>query len=190
MDLKEIFGVIGFALTILSGIVYCTSILQGKTKPHLFTRLVFGILEGIVFSGQLVSGGGLGAWVTGLSALFSAAIVILSLKYGTKDVTRGDMYFFSLALVCIVVWLLMKDPLWSVLLAAAIDVAAIIPTYRKTWFAPESESLLSWYLGTAKFLFAIFALSTVSFVTVIYPIEVIMVNSILIAIIWHRKKFV
>ena len=187
MLIQQVFGTIGILLAAASGVVYIASILNGKTQPHLFTRLIFGIVETIAFFGQVVSGGGVGAWVTGASALFSVGIIILCFKYGTKNVTFSDRIFLALALVCIAVWIIVKDPFWSVLLATGIDFAAIIPTYRKTWSAPGSESLSSWILGTLKFVFSILGLSTFSFVTVIYPTEVVVVNCVLIGIILYRK---
>jgi hypothetical protein len=188
MEIKILFGAIAVICAFASAGTYYVSILQGKSKPHLFTRLVFAILETIVFFGQFVSGGGIGAWVTGISALFQIGIVILSLKYGTKDVAFTDKISFSLALLCIVIWLIVKNPFWSVLLAVVIDFGAMIPTYRKTWFAPESEALISWLLGTLKYFLSIFALSTYSLVTYIYPVEVVAANAILIGIILYRRK--
>src|SRR5262245_55606090 len=104
MTLQSIFALIGYTFAFASFSVYLTSILRGESKPHIFTRFVFGLIEAIVFVGQLVSGGGAGAWVTGISALFSFALVVSCFKYGTKDITRSDWILFLSALACIAVW--------------------------------------------------------------------------------------
>lgn len=187
MHPTEMFAIAGFAFAFASAGVYIVSILRGRSKPHIFTRLIFGILETIVFAAQLVSGGGPGAWVTGLSALFAVAIAILCIKFGTKDITHIDWFLFLGALACIGIWVATNDPLWAVTLAVTIDVLAMIPTYRKTWSSPNTESVLAWLLGTAKYFCSIFALSTFSLITLMYPIEVVVVNTVLIAIILYRR---
>jgi hypothetical protein len=188
MELKELFGIIALILTFVSGIIYYAAILRGKTRPHLYTRVVFAIVESIIFFGQFAAGGGMGSWVTGATALLTIGIVILCLRYGTKDVTKSDGIALTLALICIVIWAVVEDPLWAVLFAVFIDFWAIIPTFRKTWNAPQSESLWAWSVAQVKWLFAIFALSTFSLTTLIYPIEVLIANGILIFIILYRRN--
>jgi hypothetical protein len=187
MEIKEILGTVAVLLALVSGVVYYVSILKGKTRPHLYTRLVWATVESIIFFGQYTTGGGAGSWVTAVGALLTFGIVILCIKYGTTDVTTSDRISFAAALLCIVPWVITKDPLWSVIFAILIDIWAIIPTLRKTWNSPSSESFFAWSISEVKIIFAFFALSTYSFTTWAYPVEAFIMNAILIFIIVYRR---
>lgn len=186
--MKEVLGfaAVGFELVSLG--FYFFDIYRGNTKPHLFTMLVWGIVTSVIFFGQVTAGAGAGAWATGLTAASMIVLVVVSYFYGTKDITRSDGIALMAALAAIGLWIITKDPLLSVALAVLIDIWGIIPTYRKSWYAPYSESLMSWWLAEAKLICAFAALSVYSFTTWIYPVEAFVINGILIAILLVRRS--
>ncbi len=188
MDTKLILGSIAVILGLASGIIYYISILRGKTRPHLYTRLVWAVVESIIFLGQYLSGGGPGSWPTGVAAVLTYGIVILCTKYGTTDITFSDRVALVLAFLCIIPWVIFKDPFLSVFFAACIDIWAIFPTLRKTWNSPKSESLLSWSVAELRMVCAFFALSSYSLTTYFYPVEAFVMNGVLIGIIMWRRR--
>jgi hypothetical protein len=179
--------VLGFVLSFISTGIYVADILRGRTKPHLYTYVVWSIVTLIAFFGSLVSGGGYGAWIIGVTGLLTVVIVPLSVKYGTKDIKIIDAVFLCGALISIVPWLILKDPLWSVVLAVIIDICGYLPTMRKTWSAPESEILSPWAMGGVKSALAIVTLDAFSVTTVLFPAEIVVMNGILSYIIISRR---
>ncbi len=119
----------------------------------------------------------------------TVGIVLLCTKYGTKDITTTDRVALAFAFLCIIPWIVLKNPFWSVFFAILIDVWAILPTLRKTWKAPNSESLLSWSVAELRMICAFFALSTYSLTTWLYPVEAFVMNGILIGIILYRRRW-
>jgi hypothetical protein len=184
----DVLVVAGFLLSFAASGIYIVSIFRGRTKPHLFTHLVWAIVTLIAFFGSLVSGGGYGAWIIGITGFFSIVITLLSLKYGTKDIQRVDMFFLVAAILSIIPWLILRDPLWTVVLATGIDFCGYMPTIRKTWKAPESEALSSWILGSVKSAVGILALGSFSITTVIFPLEIVIMNAIVVGIIVVRRR--
>lgn len=180
--------IIGFVLSFASTGIYVVDIVRGKTRPHLYTYVVWSIVTMIAFFGSLVSGGGYGAWIIGITGLLTVVIVPLSLKYGTKDIQTIDTVFLCGALIAIVPWLILEDPLWSVVLAVIIDICGYVPTMRKTWRAPESEILSPWAMGGVKSVLAIVTLDAFSVITVLFPAEIVVMNCILAWIIISRRK--
>src|SRR5580698_5703228 len=75
--MKEILGASAILIGCISYVPYFRTIFSGKTKPHAFSWLVWGILTAIAFGGQIVGKGGAGAWVTGFGekSLGSAASI-------------------------------------------------------------------------------------------------------------------
>lgn len=191
LDIKIILGGIAAFLALFSSYLYIRDILRGNTKPHTYTWLIWAIVTTIAFLGQWVSGGGPGSWATGVAAVVTIITLVLSLqgKYGTKDITNFDKVCLLLALLSILPWLLTKNVLWSVLLATFIDLIAFIPTMRKTWHAPRSESLGSMYADAVKHSLSIVSMSSYSLVTVVYPAAVLLTKFVIIGeIIYLRNR--
>ena len=182
------FTLLGIILSLASTSIYILTIFQGKTKPHLYTHIVWSIVTFIAFFGSLTAGGGIGAWIIGVTGFTSGIIVLLSFKYGTKDIKPVDALFLFAALVSIIPWVIFKDPFWSVILAVAIDMCGYFPTMRKTWKTPSSEVVSAWAIGSVKALVAIIALSNFNIITVLFPAEYFIMNSIVAYIIVSRRN--
>jgi hypothetical protein len=187
MEYKEILGYISVFLAAAVYLAYYYTIIRGTSRPHLYTYAIGGVVSLIVFFGALTSGAGAGAWNVGVSALFVFGVVLLSLKYGTKDITRFDAVVALGALLTIIPWILTKDPTLSVVLASLIDSASIIPTMRKTWNDPYSEPWVLWGINTLKHCLAIMAVSSLAVATVIYPISMVVMNGLLAGGIIYRR---
>lgn len=166
---------------------YYISILQKKTKPHLYTYVIGAMLGAIAFVGSWISGGGAGTWSIGASALLVVGVVLLSLKYGTRDVTKIDAYFASAAVLAVIPWILTKNPTISVILVALIEYLAIAPTLRKTWNDPTSEPYTVWGLNVVKHGLTVAAISNFSLATVFYPAAMVLMNAILTGEIILRR---
>ena len=186
----EIIGSIAFLLGFVGQVVYIVSIFRDRTKPHLYTWLVWGILGTIGYFAQLHDDAGPGSWAMGITALACLLTAALALKWGEKNITRGDKIAFSTSLFAIVPWLLMKDPIGSVILISIIDVVAFYPTLRKSWNKPYEENLASYNLASIKMVLSLFALSNFTVNTALYPFAIVLVNSALVvACMIRRQKF-
>jgi hypothetical protein len=184
----EIIGGIAFLLGFVGQTVYIVSIFRDRTRPHLFTWLVWGILGAIGYFAQLHDHAGPGSWAMGITALACLLTAALALKWGEKNITRGDKIAFATSLFAIVPWLLMKDPIGSVILISIIDVIAFYPTLRKSWHKPYEENLTSYNLASIKMILSLFALSYITINTALYPSAVIFVNSALVAACLIRRQ--
>lgn len=191
MDIKIILGAIAALLALLSSFLYIRDIFRGNTKPHIYTWLIWSITTTIVFFGQWFSGGGPGSWATGVAAVVTIFTTCLSVwgGYGTKDITTFDKVCLVLALVAILPWLIAKSILWSVILSTFIDLIAFFPTMRKTWYAPQSESLGSMYADAVKHGFSIYSMESYSLVNWIFPGSVLITKFIIIGEIIYLRKF-
>jgi len=192
MDIKVFYGLVAVVLAFISSFIYIRDIFRGNTKPHTYTWLIWAIVTAIAFLGQVVSGGGPGAWATGASTLVTIFVFFLSFKYGTDNITTFDKVCLALALMAMLPWLLAESVLWSVILASAIDMIGFFPTMRKTWHAPTSESLSSMWVDSAKHTLSIVALRNYSMVNWLYPAMVLVTKVIIISEIvflrYIRKK--
>lgn len=186
--MKESIGIIAVLLNVVGMVPYIVSIYKGKTKPHLFSNIIWAIVTTIAFFTQLIKGAGPGAWTTAISALATVYICILCIKYGTKDVTKLDYVFLIAGLASIIPWLITNDPTISVIMATFIDVCGFIPTIRKTWKAPRSENLFSWVVNLIRHGISMFAIRNLVIATYIYPLALFFMNIITVGAILRKRK--
>lgn len=186
---KEILAGIGILFMLASYSIYIYSIFKGETRPHPFSWFIWGLLTAIGFVAQISDGAGVGALITFLSAVISFFIAGIGyIKRKNIVITRSDKWAFILSLTAIPLWWITDTPLWSVLLITLIDVAGFYPTFRKSWHAPQQESVMSYGLGGAKHLFTILALEHYSIITALFPFSLVLSNFALIMMILYRKK--
>lgn len=187
MDSKELLGAVAVLLTVLAYIPYFRSLVTRRTKPHLFSWIIWAVLAGILCVAQYVKGAGAGCWMLGFTALMCAIISVFAIFRGEKRITTTDWIAFIGGFLAIVPWYLTHDPLWTVVIACIIDLIACYPTLRKSYAKPWEESGLSYGLQCVRAVFAWAALENYSLVTVLPPIALIISNGLLTSmLLWRR----
>lgn len=184
----EIFGAMAFLVGLYGSGKYIVSILRHRTRPHLFTWAVWGLLSVIGFFAQLHDKAGPGAWALGITALCTIVICLLCFPYGEKSVTTGDKISLALSLTAILPWILTKDPLGSVILISLIDIVAFYPTFRKSWHKPHEEYLTGYNLANVKFILSFFAMQAFTINTLLYPAVIILTNAAFVLMCLIRRR--
>lgn len=185
---KEFFGWGSLVLTAISYTPYLVSIWRGRTRPHVFTWLIWFVNMSVAYLGQDAGGAGPGAWATGLTALLNVAVIVLSLKHGERNITRFDWVCFVLAMTAIPVWQTMHDPLYAVLIALFVDLTGFAPTVRKSFYKPQEENISPYLIGTPKHILAILAIHSYNVTTLCFPLMIAVANMVLVTlIVWRRR---
>ena len=186
--MKATLGVLAVIIGLIGYVPYFRTIFNGKTKPHAFTWLVWGILTAIAFGGQLVGKGGPGTWVTGFTALVSFTIFVLALVKGKRDFPLADWLCLGGCTIGLVLWAITGDPLAAIILITVIDMLAFTPTFRKSYSKPYSEPAFTYTLSGLKFLVSLFALHQLSTVTVLYPASLVLTNVLFVVLVLVQRK--
>ena len=189
MICKQILSSIAIGLTLIAYYPYIRSILQGKTKPHVFSWIIWGTSTCIVFLAQLADKGGAGAWVIGLSGIISIYVALLSyIKKSDSTITRLDWIFFIVALTSLPVWYLTSDPLWAVLILTTVDVLGFVPTFRRSYVRPFEEQLMFYVIMAVRNLFVVSALENLSLTTVLFPATIATFSLIFSVMVVYRRR--
>jgi len=187
-SIKPLLGIVAVCLGLAAYILYIHSTLKNKTKPHAFSWFLWTLTTAIVFTAQVVKGGGAGSWSTGFTCTVCLAIGIISLLKYDKGYSLSDILFISVALLAILPWFFTKNPTASVILIASIDVLGYGPTLRKSYYYPDEEKAISFGLNSAKHMVSLFALQNYVPATWIYPASQIFMNGIVVILILIRRK--
>lgn len=188
MDYKIIFGILATVLALSAVWPYFRDIFKKKTQPHIYSWLVWTIIQAVGVMAMVKGGASFGALALGMGTLFCFFTFILSFKYGTKNITKLDTFLLIAALITIVYWIIQKDPLLSVILVTLIDFIAFVPTYRKTYLAPHSETLSSYIFDVLSNLAAIVAINIYSLETTLYIGSLVATNTIMVLILISRRR--
>jgi len=187
-DYHVLLGGTAVLIGLLAYGLYFRTIFRGDTKPHLFTWLIFAIIDGTVFVAQVLEGGGPGSWIFLLSVVENLIVVILAVRWGEKHITRSDWASFLAALAGIVLWRLTNDPLIAVTIAVGINIAAAYPTFRKSYTRPDEESITVWAIDVVRFSLGIVALVTLNITTALFPASIVLLNASLVGMILYRRR--
>lgn len=190
MNIKIIFSIIACIVETVSFFPYFKNIFSKKTKPHIYSWLIWTLTQGTAATGIWYGGGGWGGLGLSLATLLVFCIFLLSFKFGTKNITKSDTIVLATAVTAIIVWWQLKNPVLAVLMVSAIDMLGYIPSFRKSYFEPWSETLTTWIGFIIADIFAIAALKNYNLLTLSYLVALLIANPILILICLVRRPVV
>jgi hypothetical protein len=181
-------------LTVLMGIVnsvsYFIAVGAGRVRPHMFSWLIWGLITALVAAAQFVEGATVGAWCMIYTAL-SCFLVTAQVYYGNQaerhNITREDWWCLAAAIFAMGLWGVMGDPFWSVMCVGVIEIVGFIPSFRKSWHAPQHESLRFFHVSNVKMLLSLFVLEPYTITTVFYPVLVLITNATYISMVLMRR---
>lgn len=185
---KELLAATAVVLTFVMFVPYVRSIRDGRTKPHVFSWIIWALGTIIVFLAQLADRGGFGAWPIGVSGVITGYIAVLA--YGRRSdtsITRTDWVFLAIALAAVPIWLVTSNPLLAVVLLTGMDLAGFAPTFRYAFSHPHEERIGFYSLGVARNVLAIAALEHYSLTTVLFPAAVAIACALFVVMVGYRR---
>ncbi len=190
VDVHAGLGIIGGLLLTWSYLPYIFSTLKRQSRPHLYTWIIWTMTQVAATLAIIEGDGGLFSAIgIGAAALLSFLIMLLSIPYGTQNVTRFDTVALVVGVAAMLVWWKLDNPVLAILMISLIDGIGFLPTYRKTWHEPWSESLTAWTLFVAGNIFILFALEHYNLLTTVYIVTVTIASVLLILLSKHRRNF-
>jgi len=188
---KEVSGAAALLLTFWLFIPYIRSIRSGETKPHFFTWVIWAAGTLIVFAAQSAGGGGLGAWVIGVSGCITSYVALLAYRHRSDlSITTGDLGCLVAALTALPLWFMASDPLAVVVVLTSVDLVGFGPTVRAAYHRPHDERIWFYGLGAIRNALVIVALEHYSATTVLFPAAIGLACLLLASFIAYRRALV
>ena len=185
---QDIIGGVTAVLTVVCYIPYALDMKRGHTRPHVFSWIIWGLVNIIVFAAQLSDGAGPGAWATGFLALADLLIAAVAVKRSENKITRSDWVAFIAGLLAIPFWYFTGEALLAVIFAIIVDAFAYYPTFRKSFAKPHEETLSTYVIYSLTFFLALFALERVTWVTALFPLYMVAINLLFVfMVLWRRR---
>jgi len=187
MNLKIILSIVSAIIMLIAYLPYFRDIILHKTKPHSYTWLIWILTQGTALAGMWYGGGNWGLLSMLTGTILVCVVFAFSFKYGTKNITREDTIILIAALCAILIWWQLDKPILSIIMFTAIDVLGYIPTFRKSYIEPWSETLITWFLFTVSNILAILSLSRYNLLTTTYLLAITVANIALFLLCYFRR---
>jgi hypothetical protein len=159
------------ALSLVGAYGYIRDTLRGGTSPNRVTWSLWGVEGVLAFFVERQQHVGLAALMTLMLGLMPCAIVIASFrnpkgvwKLGAFDAVCGVVSVGGL-----VFWALINEPTVALVSFVVADQMAALPTIRKSWLAPRTESPRLFFLGSANCAITVLTLTKLTTAGVLFP---------------------
>lgn len=188
--LPEYFAIVGAIIASVGGISYLIDTIRGKVKPNRVTWILWGLFPLITFAAQRSEGVGGLSWVSFAAAftplLIFAASFLNSKAYWKTEVV--DYYCLAFGLVGIALWAVTKNANLAILFSILADLSAGIPTIRKSYTHPHTESWKAFGLVLAGFTVSLLSIHEWTFANYAFVVYLVLINVLLTALAIRRPE--
>ncbi|MFA5188375.1 MAG: hypothetical protein WC460_03365 [Patescibacteria group bacterium] len=190
MNLSVIAGKLAGIISLCAFLPYIIAILRKQTKPNRASWWIWSAVGLMLGASYFSSGARNTIWVPVSYIIGPLTIAFLSIPYGEGGWNRFDRYCLIISALSIVLWISFKNPLIALLINLSMDTLGGLPTMRKSYKNPEGEDKLAWTLFSTGNLVNIFAIETIKFSIMIYPIWMFICpcGIITLLVLWPRNK--
>ncbi len=179
-----------FAISIAGASVYIRDTVAGRTKPNRVSWTLWALFP-LIGTGAALSAGA-DFWVTArifLAGFLPLIIVVASFvnRQSYWKLTRFDYACGLCALVALGAWFGADSPRMAILFAALGDGLAALPTLRKTWKNPETETGVTYLASFTAMLLMIPSIPNWRIENSAFQIYLIVMNTLLLISVYRRS---
>jgi len=175
------FVYLAIALALFGAVRYVIDTWRGSTQPHRVTWTLWA-LEGILaYAVEIQAHVGLASLMTLVLGLIPCVVVAASFRnpQAVWKIDRIDVACGAVSLLGLLFWLLVNEPTVALLSFVTADFIAALPTYRKSWTNPESESGSPYIFGALNCAITLLTLHEVTTAGAAFPGIILFTDSVL-----------
>ena len=187
MSIYYILGILSAICFVIAYIPYVISVIAGKTKPHPFSWFLWGLIGILSLYFYIHVGAHETLPLAYGGAIFPFVVFLFSLKYWSGGFSRFDYIVLTLSILSIVLYVLFRSASFSLSISILADMFAFMPTIRKTYLDPSSESLPSWCLFLGSYILSVLAISRWTYGVAIFPCYLMVFGFIMVSLLIRGK---
>lgn len=184
---QAIIGPIAGIIGLIGFFPYFLEIFRGQTKPNRASWWIWGILGVILGISYYSSGATHSIWVPLCYAVCQLVTATLSLKFGEGGWSRLDLQCLIGAGISLLLWWILDSALIAMMACLVIDLFGAVPTLKKSYLKPDSESFLSWSIFFIANSLNLLAIGQWNFALSAYPLYLFFLSGSLVFILGTPK---
>jgi len=189
LSIQALFGITAGVLELASCAVYIASILRGKTRPNRVTWWILALVSAMITASYYASGARETIWLPAVYTTCFVVIGLLSLKFGDGPIVLSflDRVCLIGAIASALIWWFFNSAVLALYMNIIIDFIGLVPTMRKAYVRPWTESGLAWTIAVIASLLNVFAIAQWTLEISVYPLYLLIVNAAITFFIIRRK---
>ncbi len=175
--INEKFVVLGALINLTGTLGYVKNTLNGSTRPNRASWIMWTIAPMVAFAAQISEGVGLRSLVTFMAG-FGPLLILVASFVNRKSVwrlTKFDIICGVLSFLGLCLWAITKQGNLAILLAIVADLFAAIPTLKKSYHDPESESSFAYITAAVSGGITLLTIKNWTFATWGFPLYIVLI---------------
>lgn len=167
---------------------YAYETIKGRTKPNRVTWFLWATAPLIATAAALSTGSkisSLPVFMAGFGPLIVFAASFVNKKSYWK-LERFDYFCGLFSVLALLFWYLSKNPNIAILFSILSDGLAAVPTIRKSWVNPETETLSPYLVTAVSSALALFSVRSWEFSEWAFPAYLVFICTLFTLIILRR----
>jgi hypothetical protein len=180
-------GLLSGLILIAGDVPYALNALKGRTRPHRISWLVIFVLNLITIANQIAIGATSSLGLVIGSTIATGAIFTISIRRGVGGFAPLDLTVLAGSVIGLLLWWRLNSPLTSIVVNVLVSTLAIIPTYKKAYLDPASETAITWLVGSIAAFLALLSIGQISTPLIIVPLYSFVAQAGLYAVMLGRR---
>jgi hypothetical protein len=166
-------------LPLVGGITYIRATLRGETAPNRVTWTLWGIEPLLAFIVERQQHVGLASVMSLVLGVIPIAVVAASFKdpNAVWSLGRFDFACGLVSIVGLIVWITANQPTVGLISFVLADAVAALPTVRKAYRSPESETAASFLAGALYSAITLMTLTKWTTAGGLFPLSILLMNT-------------
>jgi len=176
--LNQNFVIIGAIIRTIGVAGYIKDTVSGRIKPNRVSFLLWSFAPLIAFFAQIKQGVGIQSLLTFSVGFFPLLIFIASFlnKKAEWKLTKFDFICAILSLLGLILWIVTKVGNIAIIFGIFADFLAALPTIKKSYFHPETESAWPWLAAIISDVLTILTITNWNFANFGFPLYIFFIE--------------
>ncbi len=169
---------------------YIRDTLKGKSKPNRVTWGMWALLPLIGSAAAVSAHADIWATVRIFTGGFFPLLVFLASFVNPKSYWKLTFFDFlcgACSLFALMVWGITSSPIFAILIAAIGDGFATLPTLRKAWTNPETETGFTYITSFVSVLLIIPSIPNWNIENSAFQIYLLIANTLLLFVVYRKR---
>lgn len=188
---------LGTAIGAMGTAAYLRDTLRGTTKPNRVTWLLWAFAPLLAAAVEFDEGIGLRALPTFMVGFMP--LLVFAASFVNPDsvwtIRRFDYACGAMSVIGTIVWLATRNGVLAISAAILADFLAGIPTVRKSWTHPETETVHSYTGAAISMAVVLLTIDHWTFEVAAFPVFIVCMASVMVVLIafepgprWRRSR--
>lgn len=191
------FVYVAAALALYGVYDYVRATLRGETQPNRVSWGLWGVAGVLAFVVEVQQHVGLAAVMTLMFGVVPLIVVVVSFAnpHSVWRVGPFDAACGAVSVVGIIFWAVVHEPTVAIVSFIAADQVAALPTVRKSWLAPETESPKVFVTGAVNCLITLMTLRHFTTEGAVFPGAILVCDTVISVLVltrlgprWRRSR--